>query len=180
MRMEPLMPEADLKIFDGHRMILEDEEFVGRIRDTIANGYAAESALFRVIDELSASMLAVADNYLRERATDFRDVGHRVLRHLRQEEKKAPFAKPTIMVAEELTLSQLTLVCHDKLAGIALQSGGVTSHAAILARAFEIPTVVGVEHLMESVIEGDPLVIDGNSGIVYVNPSREIEREYAA
>ena len=59
-------------------MILEDEEFVGRIRDTIANGYTAESALFRVIEELSASMLAVADNYLRERATDFRDVGHRV------------------------------------------------------------------------------------------------------
>src|ERR1700731_1900523 len=65
-RTEPLMPESDLRIFDGHRMILEDEEFVGRIRDTVANGYTAESALFRVIEELSASMLAVADNYLRE------------------------------------------------------------------------------------------------------------------
>ena len=179
-RMEPLMPESDLKIFDGHRMILEDEEFVGRIRTTIANGYAAESALFRVIEELSTSMLSVADNYLRERATDFRDVGHRVLRHLRQEEKKAPFTKPTIIVAEELTLSQLMLTSHDKLAGIALQSGGVTSHAAILARAFEIPTVVGVEHLMESVIEGDQLVLDGNSGVVYVNPPAEIERDYVS
>ena len=82
----------------------------------------------------------------------------------------APFAKPTIIVAEELTLSQLTLVSHENLAGIALQSGGVTSHAAILARSFEIPTVVGVEHLMESVVEGDHLVLDGNSGVVYVNP----------
>ena len=108
------MPESDLKIFDGHRMILEDEEFVGRIRDIVANGFAAESALFRVIDELSASMLAVADDYLRERATDFRDVGHRVLRHLRQDEKRAPFGKPTIIVAEELTLSQLTLVIARK------------------------------------------------------------------
>ena len=179
-RMQPLMPESDLKIFDGHRMILEDEEFVGRIRDTVANGYTAESALFRVIEELSASMLAVADNYLRERATDFRDVGHRVLRHLRQEEKRAPFSKPTIIVAEELTLSQLTMVNHDRLAGIALQSGGVTSHAAILARAFEIPTVVGVEHLMESVVEGDQLVLDGNAGVVYVNPSDEIERDYVS
>ena len=62
------------------------------------------------------------------------------------------------------------MVNHDRLAGIALQSGGVTSHAAILARAFEIPTVVGVEHLMESVIEGDQLVLDGNAGVVYVNP----------
>ncbi len=177
-RMEPLMGESDLKIFDGHSMILEDEEFIGRIRQSIADGYTAESALFRVIEELSASMLAVADNYLRERATDFRDVGHRVLRHLRQEDKRGAFAKATIIVAEELTLSQMTLVSHEKLVGIALQSGGVTSHAAILARAFEIPTVVGVEHLMESIVEGDQLVLDGNSGVVYVNPSAEIERDY--
>ena len=177
-RMEPLMPPAELKIFDGHRQILEDDEFVGRVRDAINSGYAAESSLFRVIDELSAQMLAVADGYLRERATDFRDVGHRVLRHLRQEDKKSAFAKATILVAEELTLSQMTLVSHENLVGIALQSGGVTSHAAILARAFEIPTVVGVEHLMEAVLEGDALVLDGNSGIVYVNPSSEVEREY--
>jgi phosphotransferase system enzyme I (PtsP) len=177
-RMEPLMPEGELKIFDGHRLILEDEEFVGRIREAIVNGYAAESALFRVIDDLSAQMLAVADSYLRERATDFRDIGHRVLRHLRQEDKKTAFAKATILIADELTLSQMTLVSHDNLVGIALQSGGVTSHTAILARAFEIPTVVGVEHLMEAVTEGDALVIDGNSGIVYINPSSEIEREY--
>src|SRR5215468_5301354 len=177
-RMAPLMPEGDLKIFDAHRLILEDEEFIGRIRDTIEEGFQAESALFRVIDELSAQMLAVADGYLRERATDFRDVGHRVLRHLRQEDRKGAFTKPTIIVAEELTLSQLTLVSHENLAGIALQSGGVTSHAAILARSFEIPTVVGVEHLMESVSEGDDLVLDGNSGILYIKPSVDVQREY--
>jgi phosphotransferase system, enzyme I, PtsP len=178
-RMAPLMPEADLKIFDGHRLILEDEEFIVRIRNTINAGFAAESALFRVIEEKSAQMLAVADGYLRGLATDFRDVGHRVLRHLRQDERKGPvFSKATILIAEELTLSQLTLVSHENLAGIALQSGGATSHAAILARAFEIPTVVGVEHLMEAVTEGDSLVLDGNSGIVYVNPSAEVEREY--
>ena len=177
-RMAPLMPEQELKIFDGHRLILEDEEFVKRIRETIGTGFSAESSLFRVIEELSAQMLSVADNYLRERATDFRDVGHRVLRHLRQEERKGAFSKPTILIAEELTLSQLTLVSHENLSGIALQSGGVTSHAAILARAFEIPTVVGVEHLMESVSEDDSLVLDGNAGIVHINPSSEVEREY--
>jgi phosphotransferase system enzyme I (PtsP) len=177
-RMMPLMPESDLKIFDGHRLILEDEEFIGRVRETVEGGYAAESALFRVIDELSAQMLAVADGYLRERATDIRDVGHRVLRHLRQEDGKGPFAKPTIIVAEELTLSQLTLVSHENLVGIALQSGGATSHAAILARSFEIPTVVGVEHLMESVTENDSIVLDGNSGVVYVNPGSDVERDY--
>ena len=177
-RMTPLMPESELKIFDAHKMILQDDEFVGRIRDIVASGYAAESALFRVIDELSAKLLAVADGYLRERATDFRDVGHRLLRHMRQDERRNQFGKSTILVAEELTLSQLTLVSHENLVGIALESGGTTSHAALLARAFEIPTVVGVDHLMESVAEGDNLVLDGNSGIVYVNPAPEVEREY--
>jgi phosphotransferase system enzyme I (PtsP) len=177
-RMTPLMAEEDLKIFDGHRLILEDEEFVSRVHDTISAGYAAESSLFRVIDELSSQMLAVADAYLRERATDFRDVGHRVLRHLRQETRNGSFSKATILVAEELTLSQMALVSHENLAAIVLQSGGVTSHAALLARAFELPTVVGVEHLMEAVGEGDALVIDGSSGIVYINPSPEVEREY--
>ena len=89
-RMAPLMPESDLKIFDGHR---HDPRRRGirrpHPRHRSTPGYAAESALFRVIDELSAQMLAVADGYLRERATDFRDVGHRVLRHLRQEDGKA-------------------------------------------------------------------------------------------
>jgi phosphotransferase system, enzyme I, PtsP len=177
-RMAPLMPESELKIFDAHKMILQDEEFVGRIRDIVNTGFAAESALFRVIDELTSQLLAVADGYLRERATDFRDVGHRLLRHMRQDERRNAFSKSTILVADELTLSQLTLVSHDNLVGIAMESGGTTSHAALLARAFEIPTVVGVDHLMESVAEGDNLVLDGNSGIVYVNPAPEVEREY--
>jgi len=177
-RMTALMAEAELKIFDGHRLILEDEEFIARVRDAIAAGYAAESSLFRVIEELTTQMLAVADNYLRERAIDFRDVGHRVLRHLRQEGGKGAFTRPTILVAEELTLSQMTMASHQNLVGIALQSGGVTSHAALFARAFELPTVVGVENLIEGVSEGDALLLDGNSGVVYVKPSPEVEREY--
>ncbi len=83
-RMATLMAESELKIFDAHRMILDDEEFLGPMRDAIQTGFAAESALFRVIDDLTAKMLAVADGYLRERAVDFRDVGHRLLRNLRQ------------------------------------------------------------------------------------------------
>jgi signal transduction protein with GAF and PtsI domain len=82
-RMRPQMPDSELTIFDGKRMILEDEEFVGRIRENIANGYLAERALLHVIDELCASMLAVHDDYLRERVADFRDLGNSVLRHLR-------------------------------------------------------------------------------------------------
>jgi phosphotransferase system enzyme I (PtsP) len=89
-QMRPQVPDSELTIFDGKRMILEDEEFVGRIDNNIADGDTAEHALRRVIEELSASMRAVADDYLRERANDFREVGYRVMRHLRQEEKRGP------------------------------------------------------------------------------------------
>lgn len=82
-RMQSRVPDSELRIVDGQRMILEDEEFVGRIRENISEGRSAECALLRVIEELSRSMLSVADDYLRERVTDFRDLGDRVRRNLR-------------------------------------------------------------------------------------------------
>ena len=88
-RMASLMPESELKIFDGSQNDPARTMSSSAASATSSStGYAAESALFRVIDELSAQLLAVADGYLRERATDFRDVGHRVLRHLRQDDRR--------------------------------------------------------------------------------------------
>src|SRR5207249_284355 len=106
-------------------------------------------------------------------------VGLRILRNLLGiEEPEHPLAKNSVLVAHELTLSDLSLVEHDHLCAIVLATGGVTSHATILAKSFEIPTVVGVEHLTETVHEGDELIVDGNSGVVYVNPAAEVTREY--
>src|SRR5205807_3021362 len=93
------------------------------------------------------------------------------------EEPEHPLAKDSVLVAQELTLSDLSLVEHDHLCAIVLATGGVTSHATILAKSFEIPTVVGVEHLIETVHEGDQLIVDGNSGVVYVNPATDVSRE---
>src|SRR5260370_35442559 len=116
-------------------------------------------------------MLALADGYLREKATGIRDDGHLVLRHLRHEDKKGAFAKLTILIAEELRLSQMTLVSHENLAGIALRSGGVTSYAAILAPAYEIRTEFGVEYLMCPGATRDILWLLGDAGLVHGSPS---------
>jgi phosphoenolpyruvate-protein phosphotransferase len=121
----------------------------------------------------------MADGYLRDRAVDLKDVSLRILRNLLGvAEPERPLEKDSVLVAEELTLSDLALIEHDHLLGIVLATGGVTSHATILAKSFEIPTVVGVEHLSESVHEGDNLIVDGNSGVVYVNPPVDVAREY--
>src|SRR4029079_7456527 len=122
---------------------------------------------------------AMSDEYLRERAADVRDVGLRLLRNLLGiDENERVLEKDTVLVAEELSLSDLTLIDHEHLAGIVMATGGVTSHATILAKSFEIPTVGGAEQVRELVREGDAVLVDGNAGAVFVNPAPEIVREY--
>src|SRR5207249_2675155 len=178
-RLATRLPEFDWSIIDAHRMMLEDRSFTKKVEEAIADGLVAEAALKRVVDEYLDAFERMSAGYLRDRVVDLKDVGLRILRNLLGiEEPEHPLAKNSVLVAHELTLSDLSLVEHDHLCAIVLATGGVTSHATILAKSFEIPTVVGVEHLTETVHEGDELIVDGNSGVVYVNPAAEVTREY--
>jgi phosphotransferase system enzyme I (PtsP) len=178
-RLSTRMPEFDVKIIDAHRMMLEDKALLAKIDAAIAGGLAAEAALKRVVNEYLGQFSRMSDGYLRDRAMDLKDVGLRVLRNLLGvEEPERPLAEDSVLVAEELTLSDLSLIEHDRLRGIVLATGGVTSHASILAKSFEIPTVVGVDGLTETVHEHDVLIVDGNSGVTYVNPPVDVTREY--
>ena len=178
-RMSDRVPEVDGSLFDTHRMMLEDKSFLDKIHGFIDDGFAAETALQFTVDEYVGAFGRMTDRYLRERATDVRDIGHRLLRNLLgvvDESREMP--EGGILVAEELTLSDLASIKPERLSAIALATGGATSHATILAKSFEIPTVVGVGSLLESVQEGDSLVVDGNAGAVYVSPSRDVLAEY--
>ncbi len=178
-KMNAIAPEVDGALFDAQRMMLEDATFVGKIEGRIAQGEAAESALKHVVAEYVDAFLGMSDGYLRERAADVRDIGQHLLRSLLgRDERDAEFDGDVVLVAHELTLADLSMMEHDRLKGIVLASGGVTSHASILAKSFEIPTVVGVGHVAEVLHEGDTVVVDGNSGVVYVNPSIDVVREY--
>src|SRR3989442_1429723 len=166
-------------IIDAHRLMLEDPGFARKLEAAIHDGLAAEAALKRVVEEYVEQFVRMSDGYLRDRAVDVKDVGLRILRNLLGvAEPERPLAKDSVLVADELTLSDLALIEHEHLCGIVLATGGVTSHASILAKSFEIPTVVGCEHLIETVQEGDDLIVDGNSGVVYVNPPVDVAREY--
>jgi len=178
-RLSARMPEFDAAIIEAHRMMLEDRGFTGKIEAAVDEGHAVESALKRVVEDYVEQFVRMSDGYLRDRAIDVKDVGLRILRNLLGViEPERPLEKDSVLVAEELTLSDLALIEHQHLRGIVLATGGVTSHASILAKSFEIPTVVGVEHLTEMVHEGDDLVVDGNSGVIYVNPAVDVAREY--
>lgn len=177
-RVKERLPEIDRAIFDAHRMMLEDPGFQEKIEAYINKGYAAETGLKKVIEEYVEALGKAANEHLRDRTADIRDIGQRLLRHLLGlTEKDRPRGESLILVASELTLSDLCLVDHTQVKGVMMSSGGATSHASILAKSFEIPTVVGVEHA-ELIQQGDIVIVDGNSGIVYVNPGVEVLREY--
>ncbi len=177
-RVREHLPELDRAIFDTHRMMIEDPGFLEKIEAHICQGYAAETSLKKVIEDYVDALGKVSNELLRERTADLRDIGQRLLRHLLGlEEKERPRGESLVLVAQELTLSDLCLVDHTQVKGVVMSSGGATSHASILAKSFEIPTVVGVERA-EFIQQGDVVIVDGNSGVVYVKPGVEVLREY--
>jgi phosphotransferase system, enzyme I, PtsP len=178
-RLSTRMPEFDAGIIEAHRLMLQDHSFGAKVEATIDQGLVAEAALKHVVEEYVEQFVRMSDGYLRDRAIDVKDVGLRILRNLLGvAEPERPLEKDSVLVAEELTLSDLAVIEHAHLRAIVLATGGVTSHASILAKSFEIPTVVGVEHLTETVHEADDLIVDGNSGVVYANPPVDVAREY--
>jgi phosphotransferase system enzyme I (PtsP) len=164
-RMRVLVPEVGGAIYEALRMVIEDVSFASRVKEEIENGLGAESALRTVVAEYVNRFEKLPDSYLRERAVDVRDAGQRILGHL-------------LGLTHQVLVSDLAAVEHSRLRAIVTGAGGETSHAAILAKSLEIPTVVGAEGLMNSCREGDDLIVDGNTGTVYVRPSVEILDEY--
>lgn len=178
-RIQETVPEVEAAVFDAQRMMLEDKTFATRIDAFIDEGASAEAALEHTVTELTTHFEGLEDRYFKDRALDIRDIGQRVLRHLLGvNEQQRSFKTAVVLVASDVALSDLAMVEHENLRGVVLASGGVTSHASILAKSLEIPTVVGAEHADETIHEGDHLIVDGNAGVVYVNPPVEVVREY--
>jgi phosphoenolpyruvate-protein phosphotransferase len=159
--------------------MLTDEGFRKRVEDEITAGASAETALERVVTAMVDEFMRLDDPYLKERAIDIKDIGQRALRNLLGvAERDRSFASAVVLVAPELTLSDILLIEPEQLKGFVMGSGGATSHASILAKSLEIPTVVGVGRV-EEIHEGDHLIVDGNAGTIYVHPSGEVLREYS-
>ena len=177
-RMLASYPEIDAALFDTQRLMLVDQSFRDRVEAEISAGASAESALERVISAMVEEFARLDDSYLQERAVDIKDIGQRALRNLLGvAERDRSFASAVVLVAPELTLSDILRIEPDQLKGIVMGVGGATSHASILAKSLEIPTVVGVERL-GAIHEGHHLIVDGNAGTIYVHPSGEVLREY--
>ncbi len=179
-RMSALISREESAIFDVYRLILEDPAIIQQIETQIRKeGFTAEYAVRFVFERYLENVGKIQDNYLRERTTDIKDAAQRLLENLTGVSgRELVLPEDAVLVAEDLSAADLSMLEGDHFKGIVLSTGGVTSHASILAKSFEIPSVVAIEGLMDHVRRGDQLIVDGNSGGVYVNPGNEIIREY--
>lgn len=166
-------------IFTSLQSLLEDMSLGGEYQRELASGWSAESAVSRVSLRYIAQFEAMEDGYLRERASDIRDLGQRVLRQLIEPGRMALDPdKPVILVTREADTSMLAEFPRQKLAGIVTELGGVNSHAAILARALGVPAIIGVEQVLQANLDKKLLVLNASRGLLMVSPSPSVVDEY--
>jgi phosphoenolpyruvate-protein phosphotransferase/dihydroxyacetone kinase phosphotransfer subunit len=160
-------------IFGAHALLLEDAAIVGPAQQRIEDGSSAARAWQGASEDAAAAFRALDDPYLRERAVDVEDVARRVLTQLGCKPSGDTLDGPGIVVAEELTPGEAAGLDPGDAWAIATARGGATAHAAILARAFGIPAVVGLGEALLEIPEATMLVLDGGAGVVDVEPGEE-------
>ncbi len=168
-------------IFAVHLRFLHDRSLQKKIKDMVySESVTAEYAISATLREIASHFTKVKDPYISERAADVYDIERRLLRHLlgRKRQEVDHLTEEVAIVARELSPTQTAGFNKEFVKGIASDAGGRTSHAAIVARSLGIPAVVALEDLTETVSGGDLVIIDGNRGIVIVNPDDETVRQY--
>jgi len=168
-------------IFDAHSWILNDKALHKDIAQRIErNRFTAEYAVSRAFRRYGQAFTAMKDDYLAARVHDVQDIEQRLLGNLTgaRAQDLSEVKGQVIVVAHDLTPSQTAAFPKDKVLGFACDVGGPTSHSAILARARQLPAVVGLEKASSSITTGTTLIIDGNRGLVVVSPDRKTLTRY--
>lgn len=175
--------EEDARILDTHLAYLRDSAFIADVENLILNEQMRlDGAIGKVVGDFDRIFRLVQNETLRQSAVDLRDVGIRVLRNLEQRTAELPSSGPPrdyVLVGRELSIVDMFNRANENVKGIVTQSGGLTSHAAIFARSMRIPTLTGVENLLEEVREGDFVILDATEGILRVNPDEVVRAQYS-
>ena len=174
-RVSEAMGAEEAGIFDAHLLTLEDPTLLQQvIRRLTTDHVNAEWAFHEVISQYVTALQVLEDEYLRERAADIRDIGHRVLNNLMglaAEQGLARLTQPSIIIAHDLAPSTTAMLDRTKVLGFVTEAGGVTSHTAIMARKLRIPAIVGLPEATRRLHSGEYALIDGHGGTLTVNPT---------
>ncbi len=167
--------EEKAAIFEGHLMILEDEELEEEIIDYLhSNKVNASVAASKIIDQQVEMLSEIDDEYLKERAGDIRDIGNRLIKNILGMHivDLGDITEESILVAYDLTPSETAQLNLEKVLGFITDIGGRTSHTSIMARSLELPAIVGTNDVTARVNTGDYLILDAVDNRVYVNPTQ--------
>ena len=171
--MEDEQGSSEADIFEAHLLILHDNSILKQVEKTVREKLICVDAVYyRLMCKHMDALRGLADSYLRERFLDIKDVTHRVMRHLRGEMLQHPmFDDPVIIIAHDLTPSDTVQLDRSKVLGFALETGSANSHAAIIARSLALPAVVRLHNICDELHSGDPVLLDGDEGLLILNPS---------
>ncbi len=169
--------EADAAIFEAHQMMLEDDDYNKYVETIVrSQNVNAEYAVSVTGDYFARMFAAMKDDYMRERATDVRDISGRLLAVLSGRDDKAAAAasgEPVILVADELSPSETVRLDKSKVVSFVTVHGTPNSHTAILAGTMAIPALVGASVPADASVDGKPGIVDGINGIFYVDPDEK-------
>lgn len=179
-RMKTHIEEEEHSLFDVYLHILDKNSLGMEVEQEIRNEQlSAEAALASVIKRHVLQFENMKDDYLRERASDFRDIGRRVLAQLQSSLlEEIDYPKRTILIGDEITAAALAEVPEGQLAGVVSAKGANNSHVAILARALGVPTVMGVRGLKIENLSRRAIIVDGYYGHVFISPPKALVAEY--
>lgn len=171
---------AEADIFDAHLLILFDNSILKQVEKTVREKLICVDAVYyRLMCKHMDALRGLADSYLKERFMDIKDVTQRVMRHLRGEMLQQPmFDDPVIVVAHDLTPSDTVQLDRSKVLGFAMETGSTNSHAAIIARSLGLPAVVRLHNICEDLHSGDPVLLDGDEGLLILHPSQATLSRY--
>jgi phosphotransferase system enzyme I (PtsI) len=171
--------EASAMIFDVHQMMLEDGDYQESILNMIQTQKVnAEYAVASTGDNFANMFAAMEDDYMRERAADVKDISERVISNLNGGGAgNNQFDQPVILVADDLAPSETVQLDKEKVLAFVTRRGSANSHTAILARTMNIPAVINTGIDLDQDLDGKEAVVDGFQGMVYLNPTPEIQEE---
>jgi len=169
-------------VLEAYRMFAHDKGWVKRLEEAICNGLTAEAAVEKVQSETRARMIQLVDPYMRERLSDFDDLASRLLSQLMGRSRDmiaADVCKDAVIIARSMGAAELLDYPREKIRGLVLEDGAITSHVVIVARAIGIPVVGQAKGVVSLAENGDPVIIDGDEGRVHLRPAIDVEKAYA-
>ena len=162
-----------INLLESNLYIIEDKFLIDSIKNQIKEGLSAEMALVEEFDTQKQYLLKSHDSLIRERSIEFDQIKQRLISILRNQKTAMKAGKGSILICQSITPAEVIKLHEVGVVGIITEIGGISSHSAILARSFDIAQVIGVKDITSQIETGDFVIIDGNTGIIQVNPGED-------